>query len=183
MLFSFLIRKPGFCNNYRIAKLPNYYIRPMNSPRKAGLIIIGVILIALYFFNRKDVELSPELPLRMHSLSASGGELQAVIRLKNPNLLSSTIKTIHEKFYLNGVLLGIIDNQIDQGIPGLKETEFPTSIRFRDADFQNAVALDSLHTNPVVLTVDGEILFQNLFTSGKIIVHQSAPVINDTIQK
>jgi LEA14-like dessication related protein len=147
--------------------------------RKVGLVLVGVLLIALYFLNRSDVELNPQLSLQMHSISTSGGEIQAVIRLKNPNLLSSTIKTIHEKFYLNGVLLGIIDNELNQGIPGLKETEFPTSIRFRTSDYQNALALDSTHTGPIILTVNGDIQFQNLFKSGKIMVHQSAPVTNE----
>ena len=144
--------------------------------RKAGLIIVGVLLVALYFLNRKDVELCPQQPVQIQAISASGGEMQAVIRLKNPNLLSSTIKTIHEKFYINGVLLGILDNELNQGIPGLKETEFPANIRFSNSDYQRALALDSTHTTPQVITIEGDIQFQNLFTSGKILVNQSAPV-------
>ncbi len=147
--------------------------------RKLGFVIIGVILVVLYFLNKKDVELNPQLTLQLHNLSTSGGELQAIIRLNNPNLLSSTIKSIHEKFYLNGVVIGIVDNELNQGIPGLKETAFPTSIRFRNSDYQQALTLDSAHTGKAVITVDGEILFQNLFTSGKINVHQSAPVTNE----
>ena len=147
--------------------------------RKLGFVVIGVILIVLYFLNKKDVELNPQLTLQMHNLSTSGGELQAIIRLNNPNLLSSTIKSIHEKFYLNGVAIGIVDNELNQGIPGLKETAFPTSIRFRSSDYQQALTVDSAHTGKAVITVDGEILFQNLFTSGKINVHQSAPVTNE----
>ena len=140
---------------------------------------MGVLLVALYFLNRKDIELNPQLPLQVHTISASGGELQAVIKLNNPNLLSSTIKTIHERFTLNGMVLGIIDNELNQGIPGLKETEFPTSIRFSSIDYQKALSLDSLHSDHPVLTVDGEIEYQNLFKSGKIMVHQSAPVTNE----
>ena len=151
--------------------------------RKAGLIIIPVILVVLYFLNNKEVELNPAVSLQMHSISTSGGEIKAVIRLNNPNLLSSTIKSIHEKFMLNGMVIGIIDNELNQGIPGLKETEFPTSIRFSNEDYQKAIALDSAHANHVVMVIDGEIQYQNLFKPGKIAVHQSAPVTNDTIQK
>jgi LEA14-like dessication related protein len=151
--------------------------------RKAGLVIVGVLLVVLYIFNRKDVELRPLDSIHMHSISASGGDLQVVIHLNNPNLLSSTIKTIHEKFYLNGILLGILDNELNQGIPGLKETEFPVNIRFSNTDYQKALALDSLHADKPVITVEGDIQFQNLFTSGKINVHQSAPVTTETNEK
>ena len=144
--------------------------------RKAGLIIVGVILVALYFLNRNDVILEQQQFLQVRRISASGGEISSVIRLKNPNLLSSTIKIIHEKFYLNGILLGIIDNELNQGIPGLKVTEFPASIRFNSFDYQNALNRDSLNASHAVVMVEGEIQFQNLFISGKITIHQSAPI-------
>ena len=153
------------------------------NKRTGGLIVVGIILVVLYFFNRKDIELSPATAFHIHRISATGGELQEVIHLSNPNLLSSTIKTIHEKIYLNGILLGILDNELSQGIPGLKDTEFPVSIRFSNADYQRAVGTDSLGVHNVAVTIEGEIQFQNLFKSGKIEIHQSAPVTNDTDEK
>ena len=144
--------------------------------RKAGLIIFGLLLVSLYIFNRKEIELKPQKPVHIYALGSSGGEIQAIITIKNPNLLSSTIKTIHEKFSINGVLLGIMDNEINQGIPGLKETEFPVSIRFSLTDYKMALALDSLHANNPVITISGDIQYQNLFNSGKIEVHQTTTV-------
>ena len=147
------------------------------------MIIFGLLLVGLYIFNRKDLELRPQKPVHVHLLGSNGGEIQAVITLNNPNLLSSTIKTIHEKFSCNGVLLGIMDNEINQGIPGLKETEFPVSVRFSLADYQKALALDSLHAGNPVITLSGYIQFQNLFSSGKIEVHQTTTVTTANNEK
>ena len=144
--------------------------------RKAGMVIFGLLLVGLYIFNRKELELRPQQPVQIHTIGTNGGEIQAVITLNNPNLLSSTVKTIHEKFSCNGVLLGIMDNEINQGIPGLKETEFPVSVRFGLADYQKALALDSMHAGKPTITLSGDIQFQNLFSSGKIEVHQTTTV-------
>lgn len=140
--------------------------------KTGGFIIVGILLVALYFLNRKDVEVVAMKPFKLHIISASGGELQGVIVLKNPNLLSSTIKSIHEKFYLNGISLGIIENDINQGIPGLKETEFPVSVRFMNVDYQKGLDADTNHNLDTIITVTGEIEFQNLFKSGKAEVQQ-----------
>ena len=147
--------------------------------RYIGLIVVGVIVVVLYFLNRKDVEVVSMQPFKMHSISASGGELQGVILLKNPNLLSSTIKSIHEKFYLNGILLGILENDISQGIPGLKESEFPISIRFSNTDYQKALSIDTTHHSDSVIMVTGDIEFQNLFNSNKAEVKQSAVITHE----
>ena len=147
--------------------------------RTGGLIIVGVLLVALYFFNRKDVEVITMKPFHLHTISATGGELQSTIVLKNPNLLSSTIKTIHEKFYLNGVLLGIIENDLNQGIPGLKETEFPVSIRFMNVDYQKGLDAITTHNPDTIIKVTGQIEFQNLFKSGKAEVEQQNTITHE----
>lgn len=144
--------------------------------RKAGLVVVGILLIVLFIFNRKDVELSRQDEFILHPISASGGELQSVIHLNNPNLLSSTIKTIHEDFYLNGILLGTLDNQLNQGIPGRKETEFPVNIRFINEDYRKAISGDSLNAARAVVTVTGKIVFDNLMSGGHIEVHQQGSI-------
>lgn len=147
--------------------------------RKGGLIIVGVLLVALYFLNKKDIEVVSMQPFKMHRISASGGELNGVIVLNNPNLLSSTIKNIHEKFYLNGILLGVLENDINQGIPGLKRTEFPVSIRFGFADYQKGIDANVNHKVDSIIMVEGDIEFQNLFKSGKAEVKQQAVITNE----
>ena len=147
--------------------------------RKAGLVVVGVILVVLYFLNRHDLELEPQQFLAIRPISATGADMPTVIRLKNSNLLSSTIKTIHEKFYLNGVLLGILDNELNQGIPGLQTTEFPAKIRVSQQDFLHALGPDSLNPGHADIRVEGEIVFQNLFTSGKIDIHQTGKITNE----
>lgn len=143
--------------------------------RYAGLLLVGILVVALAFSNNKKIEVEPMQSFTVHRISGSGGELQGVIVLNNPNILSSTIKNIHEKFYINGILLGILDNEINQGIPGRKETEFPVSIRFSNTDYQNAVAADTTH--PVnTLVVTGTIEYQNLFKPGKAEVNQSVSI-------
>ena len=151
--------------------------------RTGGLLVVGVLLIVLYFLNHKDIELSPATSFHMHRISATGGELQEVIRLNNPNLLSSTIKSLHEKIYLNGALLGILDNELSQGIPGLKESEFPVSIRYSNSDIQKILGTDSIPAGKLEVTIEGDIQFQNLFTSGKITIHQSAPLTTENNEK
>jgi len=147
--------------------------------RTGGLIVVGILLVALYFFNRRDIEVVSMKPFVMHRISTAGGELQGVIVLNNPNLLSSTIKSLHEKFYLNGILLGILDNDISQGIPGLKETEFPVSIRFSNSDYQKGLEADAQHNPDTIIMVTGDIEFQNLFKSGKTLVQQSAVITHE----
>jgi LEA14-like dessication related protein len=144
--------------------------------RTGGLVVVGVLLAVLYVLNRKDVEVVSMKPFAVRPISASGGELSGVIVLNNPNLLSSTIKTVHEKFYLNGILLGILDNEISQGIPGMKETEFPVSIRFSNSDYQKGLDADAEHHSDTIVMVSGDIEFQNLFKSGKAEVKQSAVI-------
>ena len=147
--------------------------------RTGGLLIVGILLIALYFLNKKDVEVLSMKPFKVRSISTKGGELQGVLVLNNPNLLSSTIKGVHEKFYLNGILLGILENDLNQGIPGLKETEFPISIRFSNADYQKGLDVDANHNLDTIITVTGEVEYQNLFKSGSAKVEQSAVITHE----
>jgi LEA14-like dessication related protein len=80
--------------------------------------------------NRGDINLSAEKNLKLLAVDTSGYMIQSVIVLNNPNLLSATVKTIRERFSIDNVLVGVIDNELNQGIPGRKESEFPVNIRF-----------------------------------------------------
>ncbi len=57
------------------------------------------------------------------------------------------VKSIHEEFRINGKVLGILDQEINQGIPGRKESSFPVSIRFGEDEFNRAIGGDSANTN------------------------------------
>ena len=143
--------------------------------KKAGLIIASILLLILAFFNRKDIVLTKQDDMKVHAISETGDEMTTVIHLYNPNLLSSTIKTVKEKFYVNGVLLSTFDMELNQGIAGMKDSEFPISVRFSKADYARAIHLDSTSAS-IALHVDGEIVFQNLISGGKIKIQQSQPV-------
>ncbi len=149
----------------------------MNSKR-VGFIIFIISLVALYFLNRKDVTLEAQNGFELQTISPNGVELKSVIHLNNTNLLSSTIKNIHEKFYINGTLVGIIDNEINQGIPGRKVTDFPVSIRFSKDDLNKTLPLDSStgskSEDAVKVSAEGEITFQNLIGGGDIKIHTVA---------
>ena len=149
----------------------------MNSKR-VGFIIFIILLVALYFLNRKDVTLEAQNSFELQTISPNGVELKSVIHLNNPNLLSSTIKNIHEKFYINGTLVGIIDNEINQGIPGRKVTDFPVDSRFSKDDLNKIVPSDSTtassNERSIKVSADGEITFQNLVGGGDIKIHTVA---------
>jgi len=141
--------------------------------RSLSYIIILLLFVALYFLNRKQVELVAEDNINLNRIGSSGYELRANIRLKNPNLLSSTIKSFHENIFVNGIEVGILDNELNQGIPGLKETAFPISVRFSKDEFAGAISADS--TKPASVHIKGEIVFQNLFGGGTIKVDTVVP--------
>mgnify|MGYP001552555340 FL=1 len=123
--------------------------------------------------NRKAVSLTKQNNFDLHPLSSAGYECNSVIHLHNPNLLSSTIITMDEKYSINGVSLGLLSIELNQGIPGLKETEFPVSVRFSKADFLKAVDSDSTLPTSINLLVEGEIKYQNLTGNGTIKVYHT----------
>ena len=140
--------------------------------KRAGLLIAIILGLIVFMLNRSDVTLQSQDQFELHSLSANGVQLQSIIHLNNPNLLSATIKRMHEDFSINGVLLGTLDNDIGQGIPGRKETGFPVTIRFTKDDYQRAVSAGASKT----IDVKGEIIFQHVSGGGTIKVNLSQPI-------
>jgi LEA14-like dessication related protein len=139
--------------------------------RSAGLVITLVLLLVLIFLNREEVQMMKQTDFTWNRISASGYQLSSVIHLNNPNLLSSTIKTINEKLFINGQEVGELDNELNQGIPGRKETSFPVAIRFA----KDEVA-DLNTTGKIEIRMKGEIVFDNLFGGGKTLINQKDSV-------
>lgn len=144
--------------------------------RRAGLVIVLIIAVALFFLNRKDVALVKQDNFELLPISTTGDVYKSVIRLYNPNLLSSTIKTIHEKYSVHGVTLAEFNMELNQGIPGLKETAFPINVRFAKDDYFNAAQVDSTTNPKVEVLIEGEITFSNLTGGGTIKVHQTETI-------
>lgn len=140
--------------------------------RRGGLIIAVVLLGVILFFNREPVKLVKQDTFLLRKLSSTGYELQSVVKLKNPNLLSSTIINIDEKFYINDELVSIMHIEFNQGIPGRgKETEFPIMVRFNSEGWANFALNDTTESpEPLVVRVEGEIEYKNFMGGGKTIV-------------
>ncbi len=146
--------------------------------KRVGLVMAVVLGVVLFFLNRSDVTLTKQDTFSVTPIGNTGYQLKSVLHLHNPNLLSSTIKTISEKFYIEGREVAILNTEISQGIPGLKETTFPVTVRFSKADLLRIFLNDSLLTNfKAEINIIGEITFENLMSSGKIPVNQKDSVI------
>lgn len=143
----------------------------MNA-RRGGLIIAVVLLGIILYFNREPVKLVSQDSFMLKKVTANGYELQSLLKLKNPNLLSSTILNIDEKFYVNGELVSIMHIEFNQGIPGRgKETEFPIMVRFdRESLTMDLLADTNTPAPPLVVKVEGTIEYKNFMTDGKIVV-------------
>jgi LEA14-like dessication related protein len=139
--------------------------------KRGGLLITLVLLLLLIFLNRKEVEMKKQTGFTWNKISASGYQVNSVLNLYNPNLLSSTIKTIDERLFINGNQIGELNNELNQGIAGRKETSFPVAIRF-SKDEVNSVSANE----KVEIVLRGEIVFQNLFGGGTIIINQKDSV-------
>src|SRR5688572_4791668 len=148
---------------------------PMNY-RIAGIVITLVLVIALYFLNREQVQMRKQTGFEWKRVSVSGYELSSVIHLYNPNLLSSTIKTIDEKIFINGKQIGELNNALAQGIPGRKETSFPVNIRFPKNEIPSFYTDSAGQFQKIEITMKGEIIFENLFGGGKILIDQKDSV-------
>ena len=144
--------------------------------RKAGLVITIVLVAAIFLLNRKDVTLAKQDNFELNAVSTTGAEFKSVIHLHNPNLLSSTIKIIDEKFSINGIQIAQLSIDMSQGIPGLKETAFPVSVRFSKEDYYNAVRTDSTMSENAEVLIEGEINFENLTGNGTIKIHQTETI-------
>lgn len=140
------------------------------SKKRLGLIGFIVIFAAAWYFNRKGPELRAQDEIQLKPIGSTGIELNSTIHLYNPNLLSVTIGRVHERFYIKGKLMGELDAQLSQGIPGLKETEFPVNIRFEKELLDKAMARDS-GSNTIQVAIDGEITYEHFVSSGILKVH------------
>ncbi len=139
--------------------------------RKAGPILAIALLGILYLFNRSEVKVAAQDTFLLKKITASGYELQSVIKLQNDNLLSSTIVNIDEKYYVNDELVSIMHLEFNQGIPGRKTTEFPLMVRFDGTDLNNFPLNDTTAgTKTLIVRVEGEIEYKNFIGGGKTTV-------------
>jgi len=146
--------------------------------RKVGLIAVGLIVVALFLLNRKPVELVKQDAFTATPIANTGYILQSAIHLYNPNLLSATIKTISEKYFIEGREVSIMSMEVNQGIPGMKETTFPTNVRFGVAELDDIFINDCISkSKKVELNVIGEITYESMMSSGKVSVNQKDSVI------
>lgn len=130
-----------------------------------GIGIVVVLAFVLFLFNRGEVQVVKQDNLQLQALGSSGYQLNSTLRLHNPNFLSSTLVTLHEEYKLNNVTVAILNQELNQGIPGLKESAFPLSIRFTTADLQAAVK-DSIFPASLPLTIAGKLEYHNVMNSG-----------------
>lgn len=144
---------------------------PMNF-RIAGLVITGLLLAGLWFFNSSDVSLVGQNNFKAAPVATTGLEIKSVITFNNPNLLSSTIQTINEQFFIEGREVARMNIDLQQGIPGRKETSFPVNVRFSKSDLLRIFGTDSLIPAKAEVEVTGEIAFKNMLNGGKILVNQ-----------
>ena len=159
-------------NNLRL-DVKNKNIFTCMNLKMAGLVFTGLLLVALYFFNRSDVTITGQTNFTVTPIGNSGLLLNSVITFKNPNLLSSTINTISEQFFIEGREVARMNMDLQQGIPGMKESSFPVNVRFSKTDLQRIFGTDTLNaTQKAQLQVLGEISFKNMMNSGKITVNQ-----------
>ena len=146
--------------------------------KRIGILIAVVLAVIIYLFNRADIELTKQDTFSVAPIGGTGYLLKSELHLNNPNLLSSTIKTITEKYFIAGREVARMNMEINQGIPGRKETSFPVSIRFSKADIQAIFPDDTILTNvKAEVTVTGEITFQNVVGGGTISVNQKDSVL------
>lgn len=144
--------------------------------RIVGLVITVVLLMGLFFFNRKEVEMLKQTNFEWKRITSSAYELSSVIHLHNPNLLSSTIKTIDQRFFINGKQIGELSNAIAQGIPGRKETAFPIKVRIPKSEIPSFYLDSDFVAQQIEIAMKGEIVFENLFGGGKMLIDQKDTV-------
>jgi LEA14-like dessication related protein len=144
----------------------------MNS-KNVGILIFVILLALVVVFNRGDVTLVSQSDFKLRPISSNGFMLESEIHLNNPNILSCTVKSIHEEFRINGKVIGILDQEINQGIPGRKESSFPVNIRFGKDEYKRPISGDSANSNKANISVEGEIVFSKVIGGGKIVVNEN----------
>jgi hypothetical protein len=141
------------------------------------LLIFIIPLILIIYLNRGDINLSAEKNLKLLAVDTSGYMIQSVIVLNNPNLLSATVKTIRERFSIDNVLVGVIDNELNQGIPGRKESEFPVNIRFPKNILEAVADTHTTADGTGELTTEGEVIYSTMTGQGTVKIKSSVTVI------
>ena len=138
-----------------------------------GWLIALALLGGLFLLNRSDVELTAQDSLAVVPIGSTGIELKSTLKLNNPNLLSATIKTVEETFYINNVPVAILNMQPEQGIPGRKETALPVSVRFSRNDIRQFLPDSAVGITRAAVTITGTIEFTTMFGKGTIQVNQT----------
>lgn len=143
-----------------------------------GILVAALVGLFVVVLNRKELRMVDRPTFTLVPIGSSGFELQSVIRLYNPNFLSSTVQVIHEDFRLNGHLIGVLKMQINQGIPGQKNTEFPLTIRFDKEAFYKVFPQDTLIENsPVEVYAQGDITYRNFTGGGELKVNAKDTIL------
>lgn len=138
-----------------------------------GIALLGFAL--LFLFNRSKVELLNQGTFVCQKISATGYELQSVLKFNNPNLLSATILSVHETYSINNKEIAILHHDLQQGIPGRKESSIPVAVRF---------STDDVIVEPgtkCLLTINGIIQYKSMFGEGEIPVVLSDSIIIQSI--
>ncbi len=144
--------------------------------RLIGIGIAFIALLVLMLLNKKEVILEQQGGYTLTPIGNQGLELSSTLALHNPNLLSSTIQSINEKYSINGLTVASLEIELSQGISGHKTTTFPVSVRFSKDDLQKAMNGDTLAT-AAPLHITGEIIYKNFTGGGTIKVD-----LNDSIK-
>jgi LEA14-like dessication related protein len=139
-----------------------------------GIALAAILLAALFLFNRKEVQLLPQNELVLTAISNTGYSLKSKMVFYNPNLLSSTVLSISEEIFVNNKRVGIIENNIEQGIPGRKESVFPVEVRFDKSDIDTTM----LQTDSLVIATKGIVLYKNMSGSDTIFISQQKIISN-----
>lgn len=150
------------------------YICQMNK-KLGGIVVTALLVIGVMLLNRREVLFQGQDNFVLKKISSTGYELQSVIKLKNNNLLSSTIQNLDEKFYLNDTLIFIMHMELQQGIPGMKETTFPIMVRFN---------MDSLSEfDTFNIRAEGNADYKNFTGGGNLQLKAAATVKLNTLLK
>ena len=144
--------------------------------KRGGLVVAIVLFAILFFINRGAIELSSQTNFTCTKIATNGYQLNSTLTLKSPNLLSSTIQSVNEKFYINGKYIGELNNELAQGIPGLKETQFPLTIRFSAEELAQIFPTQLPAAGKALITVTGQITFSNFTGSGTLNINETDSV-------
>lgn len=141
----------------------------------AGLLGAVVVLLVLIFLNKKDVTIVGFRDLSIKPVNAQACQIDLSLDFNNPNLLSATLDKVNLIYSIDKTVIGSVDIPLETGIPGLKTSNIPFSLRL-------ATPVDTLqnrYTNFIPLHITGAIEFHTLGKKGVINVsHNDTLLIN-----